>query len=369
MAIDEFRQRMFAASRACGRILSGRAPQTIAEQLAGLGDAGLDLDRAPDTYGTGIVEELEARVAALLGKPQAAFFPTGTMAQQVALRVWAERAGNLTVALHPLHHPEVHERKAYAMVSGLRAVWPTAEPRHPSPDEIQAVGDPFSVLAVELPLREAGFVLPAFGELVDLCAAARERGAIVHFDGARLWESIPYLGQDLAAVAELADSVYVSFYKGLGGLSGAALAGPAEFVAAAKAWRHRYGGQLFTQWPAVVSALNGLDHELPRLPDYVAHAKVVAAALAQLPGAVVHPAPPHTQQFQLWLPYPAEVLNEAYAGLAEDDGIRFIGTWSQRPPGDRSMAEVTIGADGLAWSADDVVSVGKIFLDRVAALM
>jgi len=369
MAIDERKQRIFAASRACDRVLSGRAPKTMAEQLAGLADAGWDLNRAPDVYGTGIVEELEAKVAALVGKPQAAFFPTGTMAQQVALRIWAERAGNPTVALHPLHHPEVHERKAYAMVSGLRAVWPTAEPRHPTAEEVRKMPDPFAVLAVELPLREAGFVLPTFDELTGLCAAARERGAVVHFDGARLWESTSGLGQDLPTVAALADSVYVSFYKGLGGLSGAALAGPAEFIAEAKAWRHRYGGQLFAQWPAVVSALNGLDRELPRLPEYVEYAKIVAAALAELPGAVVHPAPPHTQQFQLWLPYPAEALNEAYLGLAEEERIRFIGGWSPRPPGDRSVAEVTIAADALAWSAEDVVSVGTIFLDRVAALM
>ncbi len=73
-------------------------------------------------YGDGVVEALETKVAGLLGTEAAAFFPTGTMAQQVALRCWAGRTGNPTVALHALSHPEVHERNAFSEVSGLRPV-------------------------------------------------------------------------------------------------------------------------------------------------------------------------------------------------------------------------------------------------------
>jgi threonine aldolase len=366
MADDDLQKRLFTAARGCTRILSGRRPPTMAEQLAAIQDGGYDLDRAQDIYGGGVVTELEDRVAALLGKPAAAYFPSGTMAQQIALRLWSTRGGNPTVALHPLHHTELHERKAYATLSGLHATWPAGDRRHPTAAEVRANADPFSVLAVELPLREPGFVLPSFDELRDLCQAARDRGAYVHFDGARLWESTPHLGQDLPMIAALADSVYVSFYKSLGALSGAALAGPEDFVAQARAWRHRHGGQIFSQWPAVIGALIGLDRELPRLPEYVAHAKVVAAALATLPGATVYPNPPHTHQFQLWLPYPKEALDTASLALAEQDGIRFVGGWNEQAPGDRCMAEVTIAADALAWTAEDVVSVGKAFLDRAA---
>lgn len=339
---------------------------TISSQLASLTACGYDLDQAPDIYGGGLVEELERRVADLLGKPDAAFFPTGTMAQQVALRIWAERVGNPTVALHPLHHPEMHEKHAYATLSGLRSVWPTTEPRAATGAEIRRYGEPFSVLQIELPLREAGFVLPTWDELTDMCAAARERDAFVHFDGARIWETTAHLGRDLPTIGALADSVYVSFYKSLEGFSGAALAGDEDFVSTAKAWRHRYGGQLFTQWPAVLSALIGLDRELPRLDAYVAHAKVVAAALATLPGATVYPDPPHTQQFQLWLPYPRAALNEAGLRLAEETRTRFVGGWRTRPPGDRCAAEVSIGASALEWSAADVVEIGRAFLDRAS---
>jgi threonine aldolase len=365
MPDDDIQKRLLAATRSCTRILSGKRPPTMAEQLATLTESGFDLDRPHDVYGNEVVAELEERVASLLGKPAAAYFPTGTMAQQIALRIWCERSAIPTVALHPLHHTEVHERKAYATLSGLRSVWPTSELRHPTPDEIRAVPDPFAVVALELPMRDAGFLLPAFDELRELCEAVRLRGAAVHFDGARIWESTPFLGHDLPAVAALADSVYVSFYKSLGALSGAALAGPADFIATAKAWRHRYGGQLFSQWPAVLTAIAGLDRELPRLPDYVAHAQVVAGALAALPGATVFPNPPHTHQFQLWLPYPKDVLDRAAVELAEQEGVRFTGTWSPRAPGDRCMTEVTVAADALDWSAEEVLAVGKSFMDRL----
>jgi threonine aldolase len=364
---DDFAKRLATATRAATRILSGKRPSTIADQLAALNGTGFDLDRPHDIYGNEIVAEVEERVAQLLGKPAAAYFPTGTMAQQIALRIWAERAANPTIAVHPLHHTEVHERKAYATVSGLRAVWPTSERRHPTPDEVRAVPDPFAVLAVELPMRDAGFLLPTFDELTEIADAAHARGAAVHFDGARLWESTGFLGHDLPTVAGLADSVYVSFYKSLGAFSGAALAGPADFVATAKAWRHRYGGQIFSQWPAVVTALAGLDRELPRLPEYVAHARVVAAALADLPGAVVHPNPPHTHQFQLWLPYPKAALDRATLGLAEEEGIRFTGSWSEQAPGDRCMTEVTVAGEALSWTAEEVAAVGKSFVERAAA--
>jgi threonine aldolase len=361
---EEFRRVQII--RACDRILSGTRPMNLAERLAQLG-VGHDLEQLPDRYGEGPVAELETRVARLLGTEAAAFFPTGTMAQQVTLRCWAERTGNPAVGMHALAHPEVHERHAYAALSGLRAVLLTSARRQPTVEEIRAA-EPFGTLLLELPLRDAGFILPTFDELSALVAAGRARGARIHLDGARLWESTPYLGRELAEVAALADSVYVSFYKTLGGLSGAAVAGSAELVAALVPWRHRYGGMLFQQWPAALAALSGLDRELPRLPAYVAQARVVAAALAELPGAIVHPDPPHTHQFQLWLPYPAQHLQDAALAMAEQDKVAFIRFWREDagPPG-MSMAEVTIGEPGLAWTTDEVRAAGLDLLARLAS--
>src|SRR3546814_10945500 len=117
---------------------------------------------------------------------------------------------------------------------------------------------------------------------------------------ASLWECTPHLGRPRAEIGALADGVYLSVYKSLGGLSGAVLAGKADFIEQARLWRHRYGGLQFQQFPAAVAAMAGLAGELPRLPAYVAKAAEVADALhrvlaAQGSGARVHPHPPPTR--------------------------------------------------------------------------
>ncbi|MET8246758.1 beta-eliminating lyase-related protein [Streptomyces sp. NPDC005202] len=372
---QRLRERRATANREARRILSRPGfTGTIRERLALLRDEAprvYDLDEPADMYGNRIVETLEDRVAGLLGMEAAAFFPTGTMAQQVALRCWAGRTGNPTVALHALAHPEVHERNAFSQVSGLRPVQVTREPRLPSAEEVRGFEEPFGALMLELPLRDAGYVLPSWEELVDTVEAARERDAVVHFDGARLWECTVHFGRPLDEIAGLADSVYVSLYKSLDGFSGAVLAGPGALVEEAKAWRHRYGGMVFQQFPTVLSALVGLERELPRLPGYVAHARVVAAALREgfagsgVPWTRVHPEVPHTYEFQVWLPYDAEVLANAAVRQAEETGtFLFARPWAPAGPG-LAVTEVTVRSAGLEWTADDVKAAVADFVSRL----
>ncbi|GHH23921.1 threonine aldolase family protein [Streptomyces rubradiris] len=373
-AAERMRERRRAAFAAAERVLWRPGfRRTVRERLADLDAASevYDLDRYVDMYGDGIVEDLEQRVADLLGTEAAAFFPTGTMAQQVGLRCWAGRTGDPTVALHALAHPEVHERHAFSQVSGLRPVRVTGAPRLPTAAEIRDFPEPFGTLMLELPLRDAGFVLPTWEELTEVVEAARERDAVVHFDGARLWECTPHFGRSLAEIAGLADSVYVSFYKSLDGFGGAALAGPGTLVEEAKTWRHRYGGAVFQQFPTVLSALVGLERELPRLPDYVRHARVVAAALregfvaAGVPWARVHPEEPHTHEFRVWLPYDADVLMEAAVSQAEATGtFLFTDPWDQGGPG-LASTEVSVRAEGLGWTADDVRAAVADFARRL----
>ena len=349
----------------CDRVLSGARPATMRDRLAEIEAAG-DLDAWPDFYGDGPVSTLENRVAGLLGTEAAVFFPTGTMAQQVALRYGADRTGIPVAALHPLGHQEKWERYAYAQVSGLRSVCSTTEARNPTADEIAALGEPVSTVVIELPLRDAGFVLPTWDELTAACAATRHAGARVHFDGARIWESAPYLWHSLGQIAGLADSTYVSFYKTVGGISGAALTGTSELASYARAWRHRYGGEVFQQWPAVFTALAGLDRELPRIPDYVRHARTVATALDALPGARVFPEPPHTHRFRLWLPYPARVLNDAALALAEQEKVWFAAGWHDTEVPGVAMTEISVAGPALEWTGGDVTEAGERFLNRIA---
>jgi threonine aldolase len=372
---EERLERRVAAWKAAERVLWRPShQQTLRERLAWLNEAAgevCDLDGRVDMYGDGLVETLEERVAELLGMEAAAFFPTGTMAQQVALRCWAGRTGDTTVALHALNHPEVHERQAFSQVSGLRPVRLTDEPRMPTAEEVRDFPEPFGALLLELPLRDAGFVLPSWEELTEVVEAARERDAVVHLDGARLWECTPHFDRPLNEIAGLADSVYVSFYKSLGGFGGAAVAGPKTLVDEAKTWRHRYGGMIIQQFPTVLSALIGLERELPRLPDCVAHARVVAGALregfteAGVPWVRVHPEEPHTHQFQIWLPYEPDVLvDTALRHVEETRTGLFAQGWHRGGPG-LAYTEVTVAGPGLEWTADDVKTAVRTFVERL----
>ncbi|WP_327375586.1 beta-eliminating lyase-related protein [Streptomyces sp. NBC_01216] len=377
---DVRRRRAAAWSAARRKLWTTPVESTVGEslgrlaELAGRGTAFTDPHELVDSYGGGPVAELERRVAELLGFPAAVFLPTGTMAQQVALRCWAGRTGSPVVALHPLAHPEVHENGALGAVTGLRTTHPTDEPRTPTAREVRDHPEPFGTLMLELPLRDAGFTLPTWAELVDVVDAARERDAVVHFDGARLWECAPHFGRGLPEIAGLADSVYVSFYKSLGGLSGAALAGPEDLVEEARVWLHRYGGLLFQQFPTALSALRGLALELPRLPSYVAHARVVAEGLragfeeAGVPWFRVHPETPHTHQFRVWLPYDPETLTAASVSLAETSDTVLFRRWfspgAGGPPG-VAATEVTVAAPGLAWTEADVREAVAAFLSHL----
>ncbi|MQL66060.1 threonine aldolase [Streptomyces vinaceus] len=368
------RERRIAAWRNAPRVLARLgflAP--LKERLRLLESAGdvHDLDETSDIYGNGVVEALERRVAELLGTEAAAFFPTGTMAQQVALRCWAGRTGDPAVALHPMSHPEVYERNAFSQVSGLRPVHFANEPRLPTAEEVRDFAEPFGALMLELPLRDAGFVLPTWDELTEVVEAARERDAVVHFDGARLWECTEHFGKSLEEIAGLADSVYVSFYKSLDAFGGAALAGPASLIEEARTWRHRYGGAVFQQFPTALSALIGLDRELPRLPEYVRHARVVAAALREgleaggLPWFRVHPEVPHTHDFQVWLPYGTEVVAETAIRAGEETGtMLFANHWDPKGPG-LAFTEVYVRAAALEWTAGDVREAATDFARRL----
>lgn len=360
-------QRQWTASRTAARLLSNERPVTAGERLATLAASPHAAAVEPvDLYGGGIVERLEARVADLLGKPAALWFPTGTMAQQAVLQVWAARAGSRRVAVHQLHHTQLQEEGAFAELSGLEAVHPTTERRHPTADELRATEGPLAAAVVELPMQELGYVLPTWEEYAAFAEAARERGIPLHVDGARLWESRTRFCKTAAEIASEADSVYVSMYKGVGGISGALIAAPDDVIEEARDWRTRYGGNVFQQFPAVVAALDGLDAHLDRMDAWVRHAAVVAEGLRRLPELRIEGDLPHINEFWVTCDLPAASINTAVLEHLEATGDRWLhGWWTD---GAASVAEATIRDDALRWTADDVTAAGRAVLDRARSL-
>lgn len=96
---------------------------------------------------------------------------------------------------------------------------------------------------------------------------ARDQGAAVHLDGARLREAQPFYARPHAQIADLFDTAYVSFYKGLGCIGGCALAGPEDDIEQTRLWRTRHGGLAFSMWPHATDALYGLTVELPAMGE------------------------------------------------------------------------------------------------------
>ena len=343
----------------CTRFLHWHGRRTPADLLAELPD-----DIVGDRYGEGgVVAALEERIAELLGMPAAVFLPSGTMAQQAALRVHADRRGRQVVAFHPTCHLELHEDKAYQRLHGLVGR-PVGDPHELlTVDDLATVAEPLAALVLELPQREIGGQLPGWDDLVAQVAWARVRGAAVHLDGARLWESTPHYGRQPAEIAGLFDTVYVSFYKGLGALPGCCLAGPDDVVDEVRAWRKRLGGTLFGLWPQAASAMAALDLRLSRMPDYVEHARAVAEVLADVDGVAVTPTPPVTPMMHLSVRTSAAAFVATATRLAADEGIW---TWGNSVatdvPGWRKV-ELVVGDATLALSAEEVGALVARFVD------
>ena len=297
-----------------------------------------------DRYGKGdLASGLEDRIAALLGKEAAVWLPSGTMAQQIALRIHADRSGRRTVAFHPQCHLDAHEERGYEALHGLRGVLVGSRDRLIATADVEAVREPFAALLLELPQRDLGGQLPEWDDLVATCAAARSRGAALHLDGARLWQCPPFFGRPLAEIAALFDTVYVSLYKDMGAPAGCALAGPGELIDEVRVWQVRHGGRMFSVYPLLLAAERGLDEVLPRMAAYVERAREVGNMLASLDGLAVVPDPPQTAMVHVLARRPFETLCEATLDLSEESGVWFAGEWRETADPTTQRLELSLG--------------------------
>ncbi|MDE3229319.1 MAG: hypothetical protein KGO05_05520 [Chloroflexota bacterium] len=348
----------------CERRLFGHPAPDMRRALLALAES-VGEDEVADSYGSGaLIEDFEREIAALLGKEAAVFMPSGTMAQQIALRIWSDRSGRRSVAFHPTCHLELHEQKGYALLHGLHGALVGDPDRLITLADLRARPEPLAALLLELPQREIGGQLPTWDALVEQTAWAHERGAATHMDGARLWEAGPTYSRSYAEIASLFDSVYVSFYKGIGAIAGAALAGPADFVAEARVWLRRHGGNLVQLYPYVLSARAGLRERLPRFADYHEQAVRIAAALSQVDGVILKPNPPHAHMAHVYLRGDAEALLEASAELAREQSVAAF-TWARPAPiPGYAMFEMSVGDGAAAFTPDEIAGYFQRIVSR-----
>jgi threonine aldolase len=265
------------------------------------------------------------------------------------------------VALPDLSHLLHHEADGPRLVHGLRLEHLTTGRQTPSAELLARVPGPLGAVLVELPLRDAGCLLPSWEDLVALSVAARERGVALHADGARLWETQAHYDRPLDEIADLFDSVYVSLYKGLGALAGAVVATDDDTAAELRLWRTRMGGTLMRMTPYALGGLLGLRDQLPRMGEYLAWARALAEALAAH-GVTTFPEVPHINTFLVYADQPDGAVNERLLAFADREGTVLCGPFRSAEVPGSSVAELAVysaavehdPAQVAGWLADVV---------------
>ena len=227
------------------------------------------------------VNELQRRMAELLGHEAALFLPTATMANQIALRTQT-KPGSMLLA-EERTHVLVYEWGGPAIHSGLVMKGVKAEAGRVTPEHIAAEDTwdlgPGGIVVLENTHRSSGgriWPLDQFHATVD---AARDRGLAVHLDGARLFNASVGAGIEPVAWARRADSVTICFSKGLGCPLGAVLAGSAELIERAWQGKYLFGGAMRQAGVVAAAAIYALEHHVARLADDHARARRLADAL------------------------------------------------------------------------------------------
>ncbi len=240
------------------------------------------------------VNRLQERVAAILGKEAALYVPSGTMSNQICVKVHTQPGDEMLC--EATCHIYNFEAGGPAVLSGVTCR--TLEGDYGILDVSQMEGKvrPANDHVVRTRLvalenthnRGGGRVYP-LDKIVAICEWARANGLQRHLDGARLWNAVVATGVAAAEWTRHFDSVSVCFSKGLGAPIGSALAGSREFVARARRIRKLFGGGMRQAGVAAAAALYALDHHVDRLAEDHRNAQVIARAIADTPGLRLDP--------------------------------------------------------------------------------
>jgi threonine aldolase len=298
------------------------------------------------------MRRLEERVAALLGKEAALFFPSGVMANQAAVWIHAPRGTEVLadVDAHIVHS----EIAATAALSGAQIQPVVPSDLVMSADDLRATLRPVSryypaasLVCLENTHNGAGGVVTCMAELRAIQAIAAERGLPVHIDGARLWNASVATGVALSEFASCGSTVMVAFSKGLGAPIGAALAGSAKDMDTAWTARKLFGGAMRQSGILAAAVLYALDHHIDRLADDHDNARVIARTIEGAGGARV--VSPDTNIVMIDLPTGRAVSSVVAA--AKEEGV-LVSEWSASRI--RMVTHLDVSADAAVHAAEVV---------------
>jgi threonine aldolase len=266
---------------------------TVTRPSPGMREAMASAEVGDDCFGEDpTVRRLEERVAGLLEKERALFFPSGTMANQCALLAQTHPGQEVLVeaGAHLLHYEEgslaVHGGLLLRQIpagAGILTVEEVTRALRP-PSSFHPVT---SVLALENSHLDSGGRAMSPGRTEELARTAREAGLLVHLDGARLWNAAAALEVAPHELTESVDTVMTCLSKGLGAPVGSLFSGPAEVVERGWRIRRRLGGQMRQAGILAAAGLYALEHNLPRVQEDHRRARMLAEGLSRLPGVSV----------------------------------------------------------------------------------
>jgi threonine aldolase len=303
------------------------------------------------------VKELELRTAEILGKDAAVFVPSGTMANQLAIRCQTQHGDEMLLDANA--HIYWYEAGASAALSGVicrtlpgvRGVFSSADVRA-ALRPIDVHFPPTRLLAIENTHNRGGGSVWPLALIQEVCGVAREAGLRTHLDGARLWNASVSTGIPESEYARDFDSVSVCFSKGLGAPVGSALAGSTELVERARRFRKQFGGGMRQAGIIAAGALYAMVNHRERLSDDHTNAKQLASGLSEIPGILVNGDMIDT--------------NMVYFDVEHGSAMELIALLKERNILIMSTGERTIRAvTSLAVDADDILQV----VDAVSNIM
>ena len=269
---------------------------TVTQPSAGMRDA---ISRAPvgdDVYGDDpTVNSLEERVADLFGKEAALFSPTGSLANQLAIRMLVAPGEELIAETNS--HIVRAELGAAAVLSGITTrTWPAQRGLLKASDALEIArpdSGPYLVsttaIAVENTHNFGGGTVQPISEIAELRKGADEMGLTLHLDGARIWNAHVASGVSLVEFGKYFDTISVCLSKGLGAPVGSVMLSTKELVTKARVWRKRYGAGMRQVGILAAACHYALDHNINRLADDHRRAKEIASAIAAIDSTLIDP--------------------------------------------------------------------------------
>jgi threonine aldolase len=303
---------------------------TITRPSAAMRRVMAEADVGDDVYHDDpTVNALEESVAALLGKDEAMYVPTGTMSNEIAVRAHTEPGDTIIleagshIASHELGGPAHHSGVTLKRITGHLGTFDAAAVRDavpvPHPSLPAHLYEPHTLLCLENTHNEAGGTIWDLAQLEEVVTTGRELGLAAHLDGARLWNASAATGIRPAVYAEPFDSVSVCFSKGLGAPVGSALVGSHAFITRARRFKHLFGGGMRQAGLIAAGAHFALDNNRDRLVDDHANAKRFAEAIAGTSRASIDLDGVQTNIVYFDVSDPARVVDRSLA-----DGVAML---------------------------------------------